>query len=130
MTRLGLAATALSGLIAGAVGAETSVRSTALLPDPLAFAAVAAAGLVLAGVLLVAKRPAARPRAASRNAKAARKRVLTLVQGGAAPEHIARDTGLPLDVVIMAVRAGGAGILAMPQAATVAEPRALRAKSA
>lgn len=129
MTRLGLAATALSGLVAGVVGAETTVRLSPFAPDALAFAGIAGGGLLVGMLALALRHPrlrAARPRtvarAATRPARTARKRVMTLIRDGAAPDRIARDTGLPLDVVMMAVRADRTDGAFVPPAATVAEP--------
>lgn len=134
MTRVGLTATALSGLVAGFVGAETTVTVAPYAPDPRAFVFLAAAGALLAAVTAVRMRRAdvgaARPRIGPRNARAVRRRVLSLVRDGAAPDRIVRDTGLPLDLVLLAMHAGRRSGGAMPHAAIAAGPQGDEASAA
>lgn len=109
MNRLTLVVLALSGLSAGALGADTLVRQRSVLAtlrDPMVLLAVASAGLALTAVIIWSTRrtPAAREPLAG-GGEFIRRRVQMLAADGATPERIARDTGLSRDLVVMALRA-------------------------
>lgn len=106
MNRVALAALALTGLSAGALGADTigphTARAAAL--DPMLLLALASVALGLAALIVHARRrPVAK--AVAPAGEFIRRRVQGLAADGATPDRIARDTGLPRDVVLMALRA-------------------------
>lgn len=115
----------LSGLVAGAVGAETVLdRAPRPMFDTLLVPLViAAVSLALAGVALWDRRRSGTP-ATSRGAvsgEVVRRRVLALAAEGTSPERIAREMNLPRDIVTMALRAFAPG---NPAPAGSAAPRA------
>jgi hypothetical protein len=107
MNRVVLVVIALTGLSAGALGADTLVprAGRAMLLDPMLLLTLTAVALALTAVVLYATRRPAANRAASHGGEFIRRRVQALAADGATPERIARDTGLPRDVVMMALRA-------------------------
>jgi hypothetical protein len=111
MNRVALVVLALSGVSAGALGADTLVRRRVLLDslqDPMVMLAVAAAGLALTAVVVWStRRPAPARAPLSEGGEFIRRRVQMLAADGATPERIARDTGLSRDLVVMALRAAG-----------------------
>lgn len=131
MNRVGLIVVALTGLSAGALGADTLVPRTgaALLLDPMMLLTLTAVALALTAVIIFATRRGAAPRPVVADGEFIRRRVQALAADGATPERIARDTGLPRDVVMMALRAAddaaprSAGSAARP----VASPARVRA---
>jgi hypothetical protein len=106
VNRLGLAFTAFAGLSSGAFGADVLVRHGAEF-DPMLAGAIASGGLALAGlVAFVTRRPTPR-RVTAADADLTRQRIRHLARTGMTPEKIARDTAMPRDVVMMALRATG-----------------------
>ena len=120
MNRVALVALALTGLTAGALGADTLGPRAGRLAslDPMLLLMLAAIALGLTALIVHAtRRPVVRPVAPA--GEFIRRRVQGLAADGAAPDRIARDTGLPRDVVLMALRAEDA---AARPAATAASP--------
>lgn len=107
MNRVGLVVVALTGLSAGALGADTLVprTGTALLLDPMMLLTLTAVALALTAVIIYATRRSAAPRPVAVDGEFLRRRIQALAADGATPERIARDTGLPRDVISMALRA-------------------------
>lgn len=129
MNRVALVVIALTGLSAGALGADTLVprAGRALLLDPMMLLTLTTVALALTAVIVYATRRPATPRATLEGGEFIRRRVQALAADGATPERIARDTGLPRDVVMMALRA--AESFAASSAGTAARPATSTART-
>lgn len=130
MNRVALVVIALTGLSAGALGADTLVprAGRAVLLDPMMLLTLTAVALALTAVVLYATRRPAAPRAAGPGGEFIRRRVQALAADGATPERIARDTGLPRDVVMMALRAADDTAPRSAGTAAIAAPSARRTR--
>jgi hypothetical protein len=133
VNRAALVVIALTGLSAGALGADTLVprAGAASLLDPMRLLTLTAVALALTALIIYATRRGSARKSVPTDGEFIRRRVQALAADGATPERIARHTGLPRDVVMMALRAAEeaparSAQTAVHSVASSARPRTLR----
>jgi hypothetical protein len=106
MTRVTVAAVASLGLTAGVAAAELVVGPAAVPTQALpALGALGLAGLIVV-VILTARSGSSRGREMMPRQEA-RQRIRAMAAKGERADAIARETGVPRDVVVMVLRASG-----------------------
>jgi hypothetical protein len=121
MTRVTVAAVAALGLTAGVAAAELVVGPAAVPTQALpALGALGLAGLVVAVIVTARRDTGSRRELLPRHE--ARQRIRSLAAKGERADMIARETGVPRDVVVMVLRASGDMPVVPAKAAASAAP--------
>jgi hypothetical protein len=118
MSRLAVAAVAVLGLTAGVAAAELAVGPAAIPVSALpALGAFGIASLAIVVLVSFRRGPVLHKGKDSQGADVARRRIRELAAKGQRPDAIARETGLPRDVIVMALHAtGGIPVIASASA--------------
>jgi hypothetical protein len=108
MTRAAVAAVAVLGLTAGVAAAELAVGPAAIPVSALpALGAFGIAALAIVALVSFRRAPVLHKGKDVQGADVARRRIRELAAKGQRPDAIARETGMPRDVIVMALNATG-----------------------